>query len=127
MKLKKWLTELVFRRRRSISFTTGTVTVLFLFSSDREFLHRIQALFEFDQSERQMKIFVIERKECRKSIYAPFFQIKFNFFNFRFNLLDKDAKGHLSRDDLLAIPELAMNPLGKNHSFSTFFFLNSSR
>jgi Ca2+-binding EF-hand superfamily protein len=31
----------------------------------------------------------------------------------RFNLLDKDSKGHLSRDDLLAIPELAMNPLGK--------------
>ncbi|CBY22674.1 unnamed protein product [Oikopleura dioica] len=29
----------------------------------------------------------------------------------RFNLLDKDSKGHLSRDDLLAIPELAMNPL----------------
>ena len=55
-----------------------------------------------------MKIFVIEEKICRN-----FF---FNYY-FRFNLLDKDAKGHLSRDDLLAIPELAMNPLGKNPLF----------
>lgn len=29
----------------------------------------------------------------------------------RFTLLDKDSKGYLSRDDLLAIPELAINPL----------------
>ena len=29
----------------------------------------------------------------------------------RFTQLDKEDKGHLSRDDLMAIPELAINPL----------------
>merc|ERR1712189_19761 len=29
----------------------------------------------------------------------------------RFTQLDKEDKGHLSRDDLIAIPELAINPL----------------
>lgn len=29
----------------------------------------------------------------------------------RFTQLDKDQKGHLSRDDLMSIPELAINPL----------------
>ena len=30
----------------------------------------------------------------------------------RFLQLDKDGKGYLSRDDLSAIPEFAVNPLG---------------
>lgn len=32
---------------------------------------------------------------------------------FRFTQLDKEDKGHLSRDDLMAIPELAINPLAE--------------
>jgi len=31
----------------------------------------------------------------------------------RFTQLDKEDKGHLSRDDLMAIPELAINPLAE--------------
>jgi len=39
----------------------------------------------------------------------------------RFTSLDKQHKGHLTRDDLLRIPELAINPLGDRivHAFFT--------
>ena len=37
----------------------------------------------------------------------------------RFTKLDEDGKGYLEREDMLAIPELAINPLGDRivHAF----------
>ena len=46
-------------------------------------------------------------------VYLKNHKIGITLFVFRFTQLDKEDKGHLSRDDLMAIPELAINPLAE--------------